>query len=235
MKYGTLLLVLLSPCLLAQQTAINELDFPYTPGYEFTLEGKSSFFDPQTGKLLGQQPDKMHYAVSKGKVNASGLKCNFDVQYFNPKGEITLAVDSWLIINSSGMQWGHKGKPKMKHPTQAVVLPLTQTTRWNTWSNNEPAVLECHTLDTVIHTYLGPVHAFGVRSSFTVAEEKYDQYFVVDEFYTQYWGKISTHVTVYMQMKGSSERKRVMESTDWISASTLPKERQEKIRWADEN
>lgn len=224
-KFLTVLLLLLKHYSYSQ--TIGEINFPYNNDYAFSLEGEKVTYD-QYNFPEKTEKVKVHYDIKNYQQAKSGYIMDFIVTYYKEDGTTEgEPFTSWLTLSSKGMSWGRykNGKVDKKTATNAIRLPLVVGSGWKTVFSEKKVTMTCFSTDTIIDTYKGKVHAFGIRYIMPIQDSKEVLiYLNLEEYYCQYWGKIHTRQVTYALLKAKNKTIRLNEEIMTISESNLSDE-----------
>lgn len=215
-------LLLLSCLSYAQNVPAAEIDsihFPYRKGYTMKFVGESSIYN-----IFLSSDDAILSTLSSTRLWHIGeqLLTNNDTivqfRYSSLSGEDTLNSDAstFLYIDSTGMHYfysdeadavKYKFSDKQKDSkrlsridVKALPLPLKQGMTWKTHSwGAGTQFYTCTTVDTLIQTGLGTLHAFATKHTGILGKNHgVIRYYVHYDYYAQGVGKIGYLHEVYI-------------------------------------
>src|SRR6185437_10453287 len=123
-------------------------------------------YDKQTGKEESSKLSEIYYHIDKQTTDKNGNLTNFhctEVSFLDSS-----FFDAPLIIDKSGMQYWRAdttSKKKVKHKTQAILLPLYEGKKWDTYEGTQKEEASCFTTSTPFKTPCGTFDAFGVETT----------------------------------------------------------------------
>lgn len=199
---------------------VKELDFSFSKGLEYQLEGSRILYDDFNFPLK-KLPLAFHYKVLEAGAGSSDFEMNavLDNDTVLRSQRFSLSLDKKGMVMRKNME---KGKAEK---TQVLSLPIEKGKRWTTDLNGVKRRVTAFTLDTSFALPMGNVMAFGILYEYkTGSDDRFDYFEDQLEWFNVSLGNIARRIKKYKVERSSGRVFMQMSEEAVLKLSNAPAE-----------